>query len=158
MQQYRIQGKVLNWVKHFLTDRQQRVFVNGSKSSGINITRQCPGANSLSHLYKWFSWSCSWSHEIICRRRQIVFNSKQSKSVSTAKRSYIYKSWNLGWGLANDLQHSEMSLLTHRQSRNWIQIWNGNKRGKICNRTCNLWAGLRSISVQQTEISRIYSQ
>ena len=47
MQQYGIKGKVLNWVKEFLTDRQQRVTVNGSKSSWINITCAIPQGSVL---------------------------------------------------------------------------------------------------------------
>ena len=47
MQQYGIKGKVLNCVKEFLTDRQQRVTVNGSKSSCINITSGIPQGSVL---------------------------------------------------------------------------------------------------------------
>ena len=42
MQKYGIKGNILNWVKTFLSERQQRVIVNGSASSWEDITSGIP--------------------------------------------------------------------------------------------------------------------
>ena len=44
---YGIRGKVHAWVKEFLSGREQRVIVNGSQSTWINITSGIPQSSVL---------------------------------------------------------------------------------------------------------------
>ena len=48
---YGIRGKVHAWVKEFFSGREQRVIVNGSQSTWINITSGLPKAVSLGLCY-----------------------------------------------------------------------------------------------------------
>ena len=47
MKKYGIKGNILNWVKAFLSERQQRVIVNGSASSWEYITGVIPQGSVL---------------------------------------------------------------------------------------------------------------
>ena len=42
LQSYGIQGKVLDWIQEFLTERKQRVVINGSESEWSDVTSGIP--------------------------------------------------------------------------------------------------------------------
>ena len=50
MQKYGIKGNILNWVKAFLSERQQRVIVNGSASGWEYITSGIPQGSVLGFI------------------------------------------------------------------------------------------------------------
>ena len=47
LEKYGIKGKLLNWIKDFLSDRQQRVFIKGSSSTWTDITLGVPQGSCL---------------------------------------------------------------------------------------------------------------
>lgn len=59
LQSYGIGGKVLDWINNFLTDRRQRVLVQGSESKWTRVltlewgaTGFCAGTSTVRVLYK----------------------------------------------------------------------------------------------------------
>ena len=42
LEKHGIKGKLLNWIKDFLSDRQHRVFIKGSSSTWTDITSGIP--------------------------------------------------------------------------------------------------------------------
>ena len=53
MQKYGIKGNILNWVKVFLSERHQRVIVNGSASSWEDITSGIPKGECPRTYSRW---------------------------------------------------------------------------------------------------------
>ena len=47
LEKYGIKGKVLNWIKDFLSERQQRVFIKGSSSTWTDVASGVPQGSVL---------------------------------------------------------------------------------------------------------------
>ena len=47
LEKYGIKGKVLNWIRDFLSERQQRVFIKGSSSTWTDIASGVPQGSVL---------------------------------------------------------------------------------------------------------------
>ena len=47
LEKYGIKGKALNWIKDFLSERQQRVFIKGSSSTWTDIAPGVPQGSVL---------------------------------------------------------------------------------------------------------------
>jgi hypothetical protein len=50
MEWYDINNKTINWVRNFLTDRKQKVSVNGAESINHNVTSGIPKGSVLGHI------------------------------------------------------------------------------------------------------------
>ena len=62
LEKYGIKGKVLNWIRDFLSERQQRAFIKGSSSTWTDIASGVPhgsvlGTTLFSSVYKRFTRS-----------------------------------------------------------------------------------------------------
>ena len=145
MQQYGIKGKVLNWVKEFLTARQQRITVKLSNSNWINITSGILQGSVLGPVL-FLIYINDLPGAVTGLMKLFADDAKLYSRVENNQKVLALQNRATGWGLVNVLHYSEMSSLTRRQSWHRIQMWNDNKWGKSCNRTSHLWAGLRSNS------------
>ena len=78
-------GHVFNWVKDFLTDRKQRVIINGSKSEWVN--QEYPRAVSSDQL-------CSWCLSVTFRMQLLfVWTSFQTMEKYSAKSKHRRIGW-----------------------------------------------------------------
>lgn len=50
MERYGINNKTINWVRNFLTDRKQKVSVNGAESISHDVTSGIPQGSVLGHI------------------------------------------------------------------------------------------------------------
>ena len=68
LQAYAIGGKMLDWVKDFLTHRRQRLSINGSLSQWLAVLSGIPQGSVLGHVLfiLYIKWPAGPSEELLC--------------------------------------------------------------------------------------------